>query len=75
VYAQSGIDDQTLGSAHVGLRPTASAYSIRQRLLTTVWNIGVAAVFVAVAFGRWGGKRLVEESTARAREPQAEPRA
>jgi uncharacterized membrane protein YbhN (UPF0104 family) len=54
---------------------TASAYSIGQQLLTTVWNIVLAAVLVAAAFGRSGGKRLVEESSARARELQAEPRA
>lgn len=54
---------------------TASAYSIGQQLLTTVWNVVLAAVLVAAAFGRSGGKRLVEESTARARELQAEPRA
>lgn len=53
---------------------TASAYSIGQQLLTTVWNIVLAAVLVAAAFGRSGGKRLVEESSARARELQAEPR-
>ena len=54
---------------------TASAYSIGQQLLTTVWNIVLAAVLVAVAFGRSGGKRLVEESTSRARDLQAEHRA
>jgi uncharacterized membrane protein YbhN (UPF0104 family) len=54
---------------------TASAYSIGQQLLTTVWNIVVAAVLVAAAFGRSGGKRLVEESSAQARELQAERRA
>jgi uncharacterized membrane protein YbhN (UPF0104 family) len=53
---------------------TASAYSIGQQLLTTVWNIVLAAVLVVAAFGRSGGKRLVEESSARARELQAEPR-
>jgi uncharacterized membrane protein YbhN (UPF0104 family) len=53
----------------------ASAYSITQQLLTTVWNIVLAAILVAVAFGRSGGKQLVEESSARARELQAEPRA
>jgi uncharacterized membrane protein YbhN (UPF0104 family) len=47
---------------------TASAYSIGQQLLTTVWNIVLAAVLVGAAFGRAGGKRLVEESSARARE-------
>jgi uncharacterized membrane protein YbhN (UPF0104 family) len=54
---------------------TASAYSIGQQLLTTVWNIILAAVLVAAAFGRSGGKRLVEESSAQARELQAERRA
>jgi uncharacterized membrane protein YbhN (UPF0104 family) len=53
---------------------TASAYSIGQQLLTTVWNIVLAAVLVALAFGGSGGKRIVAESTARARELQAEPR-
>jgi uncharacterized membrane protein YbhN (UPF0104 family) len=47
---------------------TASAYSIANQVLTTVWNWVLAAVLVAVAFGRSGGRRLVEESSARARE-------
>jgi uncharacterized membrane protein YbhN (UPF0104 family) len=51
---------------------TASAYSIGQQLLTTVWNIVLAAVLAANAFGRSGGKRLVEESSARARELQVQ---
>ena len=42
---------------------TASAYSIGQQLFTTVWNIALAAVLVAAAFGRSGGKRLVKESS------------
>jgi hypothetical protein len=49
---------------------TASAYSIGQQLLTTVWNVVLAAVLVA-AFGRTRGKRLVAESSARAMELQA----
>ena len=53
---------------------TASAYSIGQQLLTTVWNVVLAAVLVAAAFGRSGGRRLVEESSARARTLQAERR-
>ena len=52
---------------------TASAYSIGQQLLTTVWNFVLAAVLVGVAFGRSGGRRLVAESSARARELHAEP--
>jgi uncharacterized membrane protein YbhN (UPF0104 family) len=51
---------------------TASAYSIGQQLLTTVWNVILAAVLVAAAFGRSGGKRLVEESSAQARELHAQ---
>jgi uncharacterized membrane protein YbhN (UPF0104 family) len=47
---------------------TASAYSIGSQLVTTVWSIVLAAVLVAAAFGRSGGKRLVEESSAKARE-------
>jgi uncharacterized membrane protein YbhN (UPF0104 family) len=50
---------------------TASAYSIGQQLLTTVWNFVLAAALVTAAFGRSGGKRLVEESSAQARELQA----
>jgi hypothetical protein len=46
----------------------ASAYSVGHQLLSTVWNIALAAVLVAVAFGRSGGKQLVGESSARARE-------
>jgi hypothetical protein len=42
--------------------------------LTTVWNIVLAAVLVAFAFGRSGGKQLVAESSAQARTMQAEPR-
>ncbi len=52
---------------------TASAFSITQQLLTTVWNIVLAVVLVAVAFGR-SGKQLVEESSVRARELQADQR-
>jgi uncharacterized membrane protein YbhN (UPF0104 family) len=52
---------------------TASAYSVGQQLLSTVWNIVLAAALVAAAFGRSGGKRLVEESSTRARELRAAP--
>ena len=54
---------------------TASAYSIGQQLFTTVWNIALAAVLIAAAFGRSGGKRLVTESSTRARALRAAPRA
>ena len=54
----------------VAAAATASAYSVGHQLLSTVWNIARAAVLIAAAFGRSGGKRLVEESSARARELQ-----
>jgi uncharacterized membrane protein YbhN (UPF0104 family) len=54
---------------------TASAYSVGHQLLSTVWNIALAAVLVAAAFGRSGGKRLVEESSTRAKELRTTPRA
>ena len=79
---QLEIDDQTSAGKNVGFEAdarrasaAASAISIGQQLLTTVWNVVLVAVLVAAAFGRSGGKRLVEESSARARESQAEPRA
>jgi len=50
----------------------ASAYSIGNQLLTTAWNIAFAAAVVAAAFGRAGGRRLVAQSSAGARELNAE---
>ena len=50
---------------------TASAYSIGNQLLTTVWNIVLAAILVAAAFGRSGGRRLVEQASASAKELKA----
>ena len=62
-------------SLHEATRPaTASAYSVAHQLLSTVWNIALAAVLGAAAFGRSGGKRLVEESFTMARELRAAPR-
>jgi uncharacterized membrane protein YbhN (UPF0104 family) len=52
----------------------ASAYSIGQQLVTTVWNIVLAVVLVGFAFGRSGGKQLVADSSTQARQLQAEPR-
>lgn len=61
-----------VASLHDATDPaTASAYSIGNQLLTTVWDIVLAAVLVAAAFGRSGGRRLVEQSSARARELKA----
>ena len=53
-------DGRVGGRRGVAPAATGSAYSIGQQLLTTVWNIVLAAVLVAAAFGRSGGKRLVE---------------
>ena len=52
---------------------TASAYSVGHQLLSTAWNIVLAAVLVGVAFGRSGGKRLVEEASTRATQLRAAP--
>lgn len=52
---------------------TASAYSVGHQLLATAWNIVLAATLVAVAFGRSGGKRLVAESSTRAKELRTAP--
>lgn len=63
-----------VASLHEATSPaTASAYSVGHQLLSTVWNIALASVLVGVAFGRSGGKRLVEESSTRARELRAVP--
>jgi uncharacterized membrane protein YbhN (UPF0104 family) len=58
---------------------TATAYSITQQLVTTAWNILVAAGLVALVFGWQGGRKLVETSygdaRAKASEMQSERRA
>ena len=52
-------------------RGTALAYSAGQQLVTTAWNVALAAVLVAIAFGWTGGKSLVASSyhEAKARAP------
>jgi uncharacterized membrane protein YbhN (UPF0104 family) len=50
---------------------TASAYSVGHQLLSTVWNIVLAAALLAAAFGPERGRRLLVESSAEARELQA----
>ena len=44
---------------------TATAYSVAQQLVTTAWNILLAIVLMAWAFGWTGGKLLVDESYSR----------
>lgn len=57
-----------------GLRRTfATEALVAHQLLSAVWNIALAAALGAAAFGRSGGKRLVEESSTGARELRAAP--
>ena len=51
---------------------TAVAYSTAQQLITTTWNILVALVLVVWVFGWSGGKTLIEESYADAKDKVAE---
>jgi uncharacterized membrane protein YbhN (UPF0104 family) len=49
-------------------RETAIAYSAGQQLITTAWNVGLAILLVAIAFGWTGGKELVAASYDEAKE-------
>jgi uncharacterized membrane protein YbhN (UPF0104 family) len=51
---------------------TATAYSIGQQLFTTAWNIALGILLMTWAFGWTGGRALVEESYAGAKEKAAE---
>jgi hypothetical protein len=53
----------------------ATAYSVAQQLVTTTWNILFAIILVVWAFGWSGGKQLVGESYAGAKEKAAEQKA
>jgi uncharacterized membrane protein YbhN (UPF0104 family) len=53
----------------------AAAYSVAQQLVTTAWNIVFAIVMLVFAFGWTGGKTLVGESYAQAKEKAAEQKA
>jgi hypothetical protein len=53
----------------------AAAYSVAQQLVTTAWNILFAIVVVTWAFGWSGGKTLVGDSYAQAKEKAAEQQA
>jgi uncharacterized membrane protein YbhN (UPF0104 family) len=50
----------------------ATAYSVAQQLVTTAWNIILAIVLMAWAFGWSGGKSLVSTSYADAKQKAAE---
>jgi uncharacterized membrane protein YbhN (UPF0104 family) len=54
---------------------TATAYSIGQQVAVTAWNIVFAVALVTWAFGWSGGRELVGESYADAKEKAAEQRA
>jgi uncharacterized membrane protein YbhN (UPF0104 family) len=54
---------------------TATAYSVGQQLTVTAWNVLFAVVVVVWAFGWTGGKTLVQESYADAKEKAAEQKA
>ena len=53
----------------------ATAYSVAQQLLTTVWNIVFAVALLVWAFGWSGGKTLVGDSYVSAKEKAAEQKA
>jgi uncharacterized membrane protein YbhN (UPF0104 family) len=54
---------------------TAINYSTAQQLITTAWNVLVALVLVVLVFGWSGGKLLVSESYAGAKDKVAEQKA
>jgi uncharacterized membrane protein YbhN (UPF0104 family) len=54
---------------------TATAYSLGQQLAVTAWNIAFAVVIVTWAFGWAGGRGLVEQSYAEAKEKVEERKA
>jgi len=56
-------------------RATATAYSVGQQLTVTAWNVLFAIAVVVWAFGWTGGKTLVQESYADAKEKAAEQKA
>jgi uncharacterized membrane protein YbhN (UPF0104 family) len=53
----------------------ATAYSVAQQLVTTTWNIIFAIITLVWAFGWTGGRALVTESYAEAKEKAAEQKA
>ncbi len=53
----------------------ATAYSIAQQLITTAWNLILAIVLMAWAFGWSGGRQLVEQSYSQAKEEEAKRKA
>jgi uncharacterized membrane protein YbhN (UPF0104 family) len=54
---------------------TATAYSVAQQLVTTAWNILFGIVMMVVVFGWTGGRALVGDSYAGAKQKAAEQKA
>ena len=54
---------------------TATAYSVAQQLVTTAWNILFAIIMMVAVFGWTGGKALVGDSYAGAKQKAAEQKA
>jgi uncharacterized membrane protein YbhN (UPF0104 family) len=54
---------------------TATAYSLGQQLAVTAWNVAFGVVVVVLAFGWTGGKLLVSQSYAGAKDKVAEQKA
>jgi uncharacterized membrane protein YbhN (UPF0104 family) len=50
----------------------ATAFSVAQQLITTAWNLVLAIVLMAWAFGISGGKQIVGQAYSGAKEKQAE---
>jgi hypothetical protein len=65
VASLSGVTDAT----------TATAYSVAQQLVVTAWNLIFALGLLVWAFGWTGGKALVQQSYAGAKEKVAEQQA
>jgi uncharacterized membrane protein YbhN (UPF0104 family) len=53
----------------------ATAYSVAQQLVTTAWNLILAIVLMAWAFGWSGGRQLVEQSYGQAKDEEAKRKA
>ncbi len=53
----------------------ATAYSVAQQLITTAWNLILAIVLMAWAFGWSGGRQLVEQSYSQAKAEESKRKA
>jgi uncharacterized membrane protein YbhN (UPF0104 family) len=51
---------------------TATAYSLGQQIITTAWNVAFASVLVLWVFGWTGGRQMITDSYAGAKEKAAE---